>query len=234
MPFTRETRILGQDEAGELFSRQEEPFLAEGFVKTGDSPSTNLALENLLLRCLTWLKEQARAIGQVGVGHIPFVLVVPPRFLSFETLLGLAKVESIRSKEGRPSAIELLDKMTNVDPTPLCPYLLVDGEDGTALRRMSEENIDRTLCETRRRTMNAWEGISLVRVFPETLRDHGIVLSRSFFKFGGEHFLPKVGVAGLFREGTHMLFDHITRISHREVLWSTPSYARRIVANEEP
>lgn len=156
----------------ELFDKQVRRLLDK------DYPEAASMEIDIFLSYLTPLREKILKIGKVEDHFIPFLIVIPERFVSILKQLSLA---TINGKVGSNFSTLRLDTLHNVYGmgTSKGPYLIFDIDNGTQSCGASAEKCYEKFKDRGRRGLTVEEGIALVTHYSETLKHHAVCLIES-------------------------------------------------------
>lgn len=118
----------------------------------------------------------SKALGLTNrEGNLPFVLVVPPPFLSYHTLASMLR-------NGSNTGYTRLNVrlITDMIEVPQEPYVIYDVEDGRALRSESPENATKFITQQHRSGLTAAEVLNL-GIQTDVLRHHFVDAMSSLY-----------------------------------------------------
>lgn len=155
----------------DLFDQQVRTLIGKGYPEVAGTD------KDQFLGYVNPLRNRVHKAGEVGEGHIPFLIVIP------ECLVSIPKQMSLVTLEGKTGYTPYLNltELRNADgvETPNVPYLIFDVENGSAMRDISPDNCVKQFAKQGRHGLTVDEGVALVTHYPETLKDHYVDLTGS-------------------------------------------------------
>jgi len=165
----KEAKATTRDVREILFDRQVEILLDKGYPKAAGMK------KDQFLEYINPLRKQIQEIDEVKPGHIPFIIVIPERFVSISKQISLVK-----EKVG--SHILHMGLYTSQNCSGIrtwnWPYLILDVDDGREmLEPFLKESYARWKFKQRGRSgLTMLEGIALLTYYPEILENYFLLL----------------------------------------------------------
>jgi len=192
-----------------LFDQQVRTLLWQG------CPDAAGMKEEQFLRCVEPLGREISEIGQVPDGYIPFLIVIPDRFVPLRKQMAM-----LRRNGGAPSVSLNPDALKNAEGvvTKPVPYLIFDVESGAATRGAAPGECVKRFRQEGRCGLTVEEGMALVTHFPETLGNHYIDLP------GSRYYSDRVPDLWLCDSEPMLSFSWVDLAN---ALWGSASCGRR-------
>jgi hypothetical protein len=168
-------------------------------------------------RHIAELRKSIDATGEVKVGHIPVLLVLPRKMLRLSKLLELLEFD------GAPAYTDLeTDRLLDIDgfDRGAKPYLVYDVEMGVETANLSPKECEEKFRVEGRFGLLGEEGIALATHFPNLLGKYSVNLIATRYKAQFVAALTRTSI------GAKLGFNFM---DHRSEFWGTPSCAGRIV-----